>query len=43
VIVLSAVANYSVEDELNADGVEYVEKPFALEDILERISRLLKE
>jgi CheY-like chemotaxis protein len=43
VIVLSAVASYSVEDELVTDGVEYVEKPFALEEILERIGRLLKE
>jgi CheY-like chemotaxis protein len=43
VIVLSAVANYSVEDELSLDRVEYIEKPFALEEIIERINRLLQE
>ncbi len=44
VIVLSAVANYSVEDELGEDiSVDYVEKPFLLEEIIEHIRRLLQE
>ena len=43
VLVLSAVANYSVEHELKGDDlVEYVEKPFALEEVIERIRRLLQ-
>ncbi len=45
VIVLSAVANYSIENELGEDiAVDgYVEKPFALEEMTERIHRLLQE
>jgi CheY-like chemotaxis protein len=45
VIVLSAVADYSVENELGEDiRMEgYVEKPFRLEDLVERIRRLLQE
>lgn len=45
VLVLSAVANYSVGAELRrAMRVEgYVEKPFALEEITEQIRRLLPE
>lgn len=45
VIVLSAVADYSVENELGEDiWMEgYVEKPFRLEDLVERIRRLLQE
>jgi CheY-like chemotaxis protein len=45
VLVLSAVANYSIGAELGqAVRVEgYVEKPFALEEITEQIRRLLPE
>ncbi len=45
VIILSAVADYSVENELEEDiQIEgYVEKPFRLEDLVERIRRLLQE
>jgi CheY-like chemotaxis protein len=45
VIVLSAVANYSVENALpNQLAVtDYVEKPFLVEDILRRMDRLLQE
>jgi CheY-like chemotaxis protein len=45
VIVLSAVANYSVEDALpNGDATtEYVEKPFVVRDLIARIRRLTQE
>jgi CheY-like chemotaxis protein len=45
VIVLSAVANYSVEDALpNGDAsTEYVEKPFLVSDLIARIERLAQE
>jgi CheY-like chemotaxis protein len=45
VIVLSAVAGYSVEDELgqNIQVNSYVEKPFALQEITGLICNLLKE
>jgi CheY-like chemotaxis protein len=45
VLVLSAVANYSISAELGqAMRVQgYVEKPFALEEITEQIRRLLPE
>ena len=45
VIVLSAVANYSVEDELGQEvAVEgYIEKPFPLEEMGEKIRALLVE
>ena len=45
VIVLSAVANYSVEDALpNGDATtEYVEKPFLVGDLVARIERLIQE
>lgn len=45
VIVLSAVANYSVEDELGPEiAVEgYIEKPFSLEEMAEKIRTLLAE
>jgi CheY-like chemotaxis protein len=45
VIVLSAVANYSVEDELGQEvAVEgYIEKPFSLEEMAEKIRTLLRE
>lgn len=45
VIVLSAVANYSVEDELGPEvAVEgYIEKPFSLEEMAEKIRTLLVE
>jgi len=45
VLVLSAVAQYSVENELGEEiPIEgYVEKPFRLEDLVERIRRLLQE
>ena len=45
VIVLSAVANYSVEDALpNGDAItEYVEKPFLVGDLISRIERLIQE
>jgi CheY-like chemotaxis protein len=45
VIVLSAVASYSVEEELgqNIQVEHYVEKPFALQEITELICKLLKE
>jgi CheY-like chemotaxis protein len=45
VIVLSAVANYSVENALpNGDAsTEYVEKPFLVGDLIARIKRLTQE
>ena len=45
VIVLSAVANYSVEDELDQDIFvnAYIEKPFALEEITKLIRKCLQE
>ena len=45
VIVLSAVASYSVEEELGQDIQvdNYVEKPFALQEITDLIRNLLKE
>ena len=45
VIVLSAVANYSVEDALpEGDALtEYVEKPFQVSDLIARIERLTQE
>jgi CheY-like chemotaxis protein len=45
VIVLSAVANYSVEDALPVGNAttEYVEKPFLVSDLIARIRRLIKE
>jgi CheY-like chemotaxis protein len=45
VIVLSAVANYSVEDALPVGDAttEYVEKPFLVSDLIARIRRLIKE
>jgi CheY-like chemotaxis protein len=45
VIVLSAVANYSVKNELGEDisVEEYVEKPFRLEEMVEHIRGLLQE
>jgi len=45
VIILSAVADYSVKDELGKDikVEDYLEKPFRLEEIVERIRRLLQE
>lgn len=45
VIVLSAVANYSVEDELGQEVVVegYIEKPFSLEEMAEKIRTLLVE
>ena len=45
VIVLSAVANYSVEDAL-PDGnasTEYVEKPFLVSNLIALIERLMQE
>ena len=44
VIVLSAVANYSVENALpnQLAATEYVEKPFLVEDLLRRIDRLVQ-
>jgi CheY-like chemotaxis protein len=45
VIILSAVASYSVTDELEKDirlnG--YLEKPFRLEELVEKMCRLLQE
>jgi DNA-binding response OmpR family regulator len=45
VIVLSAVAQYSVENELPASiaTIDYVEKPFRLRDLVARIERLMQE
>jgi CheY-like chemotaxis protein len=45
VIVLSAVAHYSVEDVLphGAAVTEYVEKPFRVSDLIARIEQLLQE
>jgi CheY-like chemotaxis protein len=45
VIVLSAVANYSVEDALpeGSASTEYVEKPFMVGDLIARIERLVQE
>ena len=45
VIVLSAVANYSVEDALpESDATtEYVEKPFLVSDLIARIQRLIED
>jgi CheY-like chemotaxis protein len=45
VIVLSAIANYSVEAKLGRDiSVErYVEKPFALDVLIEQMQHLLEE
>jgi CheY-like chemotaxis protein len=45
VIILSAVADYSVEDELG-EGIaveDYLEKPFRLEELVERMRKLLQE
>jgi len=45
VIVLSAVADYSVENALEEEVriEDYVEKPFRLEEMVEHIRRLLQE
>jgi CheY-like chemotaxis protein len=45
VLVLSAVAGYSVEGKLGKDMLEeaYVEKPFRLDDLVGCMTRLLKE
>ena len=44
-LVLSAVAAYSLEGKLGKDTLEetYVEKPFRLDDLVGRMTRLLKE
>jgi CheY-like chemotaxis protein len=45
VIVLSAVASFSVENALPDDdaSTEYVEKPFLVGDLIARIKRLMQE
>jgi len=45
VIVLSAVAHYSVEHELppSSATIDYVEKPFRVSDLVARIKRLTQE
>jgi CheY-like chemotaxis protein len=45
VLLLSAVAGYSVEEELGKDVrySAYLEKPFRLEELTEQIRKLLKE
>jgi CheY-like chemotaxis protein len=43
VIMLSAVAGYAVEPDPSLDIGEYVEKPFRLDDMVEKMQRLLKE
>ena len=45
VIVLSAVAHYSVEDFLppSTETSDYVEKPFRVSDLVARIERLMQE
>ena len=45
VIVLSAVADYSVENALEEEVriEDYIEKPFRLEEMVEHIRRLLQE
>jgi CheY-like chemotaxis protein len=45
VIVLSAVAHYSVENELppSSATIDYVEKPFRVSDLVARIERLMQE
>jgi DNA-binding response OmpR family regulator len=45
VIVLSAVAHYSVENELppSSTTTDYVEKPFRVRDLVARIERLMQE
>jgi CheY-like chemotaxis protein len=45
VIVLSAVAHYSVQDELPPSTAitDYVEKPFRVRDLVARIKRLMQE
>jgi len=46
VIVLSAVANYSVINELEEEDIHpngYLEKPFRLDELIEKIHELLQE
>ena len=46
VIVLSAVANYSVTNELEEEDIHpngYLEKPFRLDELIEKIHELLQE
>ena len=46
VIILSAVASYSVTDELLEEEIRfngYLEKPFRLEELIEKMCELLQE